>query len=68
MFIFLYVYLLVKEQNFPIEGVELIKYRIKEGLKSGENLTQEDIIAIAELTVEEFNGTLIPFILYNVLY
>lgn len=62
------VYLLVKEQNFPVEAVELIKFRIKEGLKSGEILIKEDILAIAEITIEEYNGTIIPFALYNVLY
>jgi hypothetical protein len=62
------IFLLVKEQDFPIEAVELIKYRIEEGLKSNEISTIEDILAIAEITIEENNGTLIPFILYNVLY
>jgi recombinational DNA repair protein RecR len=55
------VYFLIKEQVFPIEGIRLLKTRCENLLKFEENYTIDDIIAIAEETIEEFGGTCYPF-------
>ena len=60
------MYFLIMEQDFPYQAVELLQQRIRDFTQLEKNYTKEDIIAIAEGTIAEYNGTLIPFVLYLV--
>ena len=62
------IYLLIVEEDFPIEAVQLIQNQIKEFIKDNESYTREELIAIAEELVEEYNGSLVNFKLYLVSY
>lgn len=62
------LYFLVKEENFPIEAIQFIQNEIKKFIKENENYTREELIAITEDIVEEYNGTLVNFKLYLVAY
>lgn len=62
------LYFLVKEEDFPIEAIQLLQNQVKEFIKTEKTYTREDIIEIAEDIIEEYKGTLIPFKLYLVSY
>lgn len=62
------IYLLIVEEDFPIEAVQLIQNQIKAFIKDNETYTREELIAIAEELVEEYNGSLVNFKLYLVSY
>jgi hypothetical protein len=62
------LYFLIKEEEFPVEAVQLIQNQIKDFINEAKSWSREDLIAIAENIIEEYNGTLIPFKLYLVSY
>ncbi|KKH50167.1 hypothetical protein [Methanosarcina sp. 1.H.A.2.2] len=62
------LYFLVKEEDFPMEGVIAIQTQIKQFIKETDEYTRDDLIAIVEEVIDEYYGTLIPFKLYLVSY
>ena len=62
------IYFLVKENFFPLEGVQLLKTRLTNHVKYTEDWTREELVQIAEMTIEEYDCTLIPFTLFNIKY
>jgi hypothetical protein len=62
------LYFLVKEEDFPMEGVLAIQTQIKQYIKDSDEYTRDDLVVIAEEIIEQYGGTLIPFKLYLVSY
>lgn len=60
------LYFLIKEEDFPIEAVQLIQNQLDVFTSYKKSYTQKDLIEIAEDIIEQYNGTLIPFKLYKV--
>lgn len=60
------IYFLIKETFFPIEGVELLKTRLSNHVKFNKDWTREELIVIAEDTIEEYDCTLVPFTLFSI--
>lgn len=60
---------LVKEGQFPVKRIELMRQRINSHIAvNRDTWTHEEILLIAEETVEEFGGTIMPFEQYTVAY
>jgi hypothetical protein len=59
---------LIKEEDFPIEAVQLIQNQVKQFISDEKKYTEEELIAIVEEITAEYSGTLIPFKLYFVSY
>jgi len=62
------IYFLIQESFFPIEGVQLLKTRLSNHIKLNSDWIREELIVIAETTIEEYGGTIVPFTLFNVKY
>jgi hypothetical protein len=62
------IYFLIQESFFPLEGVQLLKTRLTNHIKFSDSWTRAELIIIAENTIEEYGGTIVPFTLFNVKY
>lgn len=62
------IYFLIKESFFPFEAVQLLKTRLNNYVKFNEDYNREELIQIAEITLEEYDCTLIPFTMFNIKY
>ena len=62
------IYFLIKENYFPLEGVQLLKTRLTNHVKFEEDWTREELVQIAKDTIEEYGATNIPFTLFHVKY
>jgi len=62
------IFFLLKENFFPLEAVQLLKTRLSNHIQFNEDWTREELVQIAEMTIEEYGGTMIPFTLFNVKY
>jgi hypothetical protein len=62
------LYFLIKEEDFPIEAVQLIQDQVKQFTQTNDEYTRDDLVALAEDIIERYKGTLIPFKLYLVSY
>lgn len=62
------IYFLIQESFFPLEGVQLLKTRLSNHMKFNSDWTREELIVIAENTIEEYDCTIVPFTLFNVKY
>lgn len=62
------IYFLIQESFFPIEGIQLLQTRLSNHIKLHSDWAREELVQIAEVTIEEYGGTLVPFTLFNVKY
>jgi len=62
------IHLLIVEEDFPIEAVQLIQNQVKAFIKDNPSYTKEELITIAEEITDEYNGSLVNFKLYLVSY
>jgi len=62
------IFFLLKESFFPLESVQLLKVLLSNHVQFTEDWKREELIQIAEMTIEEYGGTMIPFTLFNIKY
>jgi len=62
------IYFLIKESYIMPEALELLQTRLSNHIKFNEEWTRDELVVIAEDTLDEYDCTLIPFTLFSIQY